>query len=196
MIGGHRAGGARVRLLRRTLAGLAVAACFAVAVATCGASGSSDSAVRSRRPGSAHAAVGAPGEQGLQTVEYRGVAFDVPADWPVYDLAADPTTCVRFDVHAVYLGTPGADMRCPTGLVGRTDAILVQPSDAESARSTVASATGLSAQSVNGLAVQVANDATTGVVVAVTDAVTATMSTGTSDEVAQQILASLRAAGA
>lgn len=185
-----------MRLLRRTLAGLAVAACFAVAVAACGASGSSDSAVRSRRPGSAHAAVGAPGEQGLQTVEYRGVAFDVPADWPVYDLAADPTTCVRFDVHAVYLGTPGADMRCPTGLVGRTDAILVQPSDAESARSTVASATGLSAQSVNGLAVQVANDATTGVVVAVTDAVTATMSTGTSDEVAQQILASLRAAGA
>ena len=43
----------------------------------------------------------------------------VPGDWPVFDLAADPSTCVRFDVHAVYLGHPGADMNCPAGLVGR-----------------------------------------------------------------------------
>jgi hypothetical protein len=43
-------------------------------------------------------------------------------------------------------------MRCPAGLVGRTGAILVQPSEAENARTTVASADGLSAQNVNGLA--------------------------------------------
>ena len=47
---------------------------------------------------------------GVRTVSYHGVEFDVPAEWPVYDLAADPTTCVRFDQHAVYLGHPGADM--------------------------------------------------------------------------------------
>ena len=40
---------------------------------------------------------------------YHGVEFDVPAGWPVYDLAADPTTCVRFDRHAVYSVT-----RAPT----------------------------------------------------------------------------------
>ena len=57
----------------------------------------------------------------MRTVTYQGLQFDVPADWPVYDLAADPTTCVRFDVNAVYLGHPGADMACPAGIVGRAD---------------------------------------------------------------------------
>jgi len=63
-----------------------------------------------------------------KTVRYRGAAFRVPATWPVYDLAADPATCVRFDRHAVYLGTPGADQDCPARAVGRTEALLVQPS--------------------------------------------------------------------
>ena len=31
----------------------------------------------------------------------------------------NPSTCVRFDVHAVYLGHPGADMACPAGIIGR-----------------------------------------------------------------------------
>jgi hypothetical protein len=132
----------------------------------------------------------------MQTVEFRGVAFDVPADWPVYDLTQDPTTCVRFDVHAVYLGAPGADMRCPAGLVGRTDALLVQPADSPRARSAVESAGDLGVQEVNGLSVQVADDAAAaGEVVATTDAVTATLSTGASDVVARQILGSFRAAG-
>ena len=58
-----------------------------------------------------------------------GCSSTCPADWPVYDLAADPSTCVRFDVHAVYLGHPGADMNCPADLVGRADAVLVEPTD-------------------------------------------------------------------
>ena len=66
---------------------------------------------------------------GVRTVSYHGVEFDVPAGWPVYDLAADPTTCVRFDVHAVYLGHPGADMSCPATVIGRADAVLVEPVD-------------------------------------------------------------------
>src|SRR5438270_11006548 len=40
-----------------------------------------------------------------QQVSYLGLTFSVPADWPVVTLG--PTTCVRFDQHAVYLGTPG-----------------------------------------------------------------------------------------
>jgi hypothetical protein len=35
--------------------------------------------------------------------------------------------CVRLDRRAVYLGTPGANQRCPTGLIGRRRAILVEP---------------------------------------------------------------------
>ena len=53
----------------------------------------------------------------------------MPADWPVYDLAADPSICVRFDVHAVYLGHPGADMECPATIFGHAASLLVEPLD-------------------------------------------------------------------
>ena len=65
-------------------------------------------------------------EAGQQLVEFNGVRFAVPAGWPVHDLAAEPTTCVRFDVNAVYLGTPSADMECPAQVIGRADAVLVE----------------------------------------------------------------------
>src|ERR1035438_5368629 len=62
-----------------------------------------------------------------QVVEYHGYEIQVPASWPVYNLAADPARCVLFNRHAVYLGTPGADQRCPVRAFGRTEAVLVQP---------------------------------------------------------------------
>jgi Domain of unknown function (DUF1906) len=62
-----------------------------------------------------------------QQVSYLGLSFDVPAGWPVVDLTADPTACVRVDVHVVYLGTPGAVQNCPAVVPGRTEAILLQP---------------------------------------------------------------------
>jgi Rv2525c-like, glycoside hydrolase-like domain len=65
--------------------------------------------------------------QALQMVRYRGVSVHVPRSWPVFDLAQDPQACVRFDRHAVYLGTPGRQERCPAHAVGRTDAILISP---------------------------------------------------------------------
>jgi hypothetical protein len=64
----------------------------------------------------------------MKTVVYHGYEFQVPASWPVYRLDQHPTTCVRFDVHAVYLGTPGANMQCPAGLVGRTQTVSLIPS--------------------------------------------------------------------
>ena len=64
----------------------------------------------------------------LKTVVYHGFEFRVPQDWPVYRLDLHPTTCVRYDVHAVYLGTPGVNMQCPAGLVGRTETVSVIPS--------------------------------------------------------------------
>src|SRR5689334_446833 len=66
---------------------------------------------------------------GWRAVEYGGVRLDVPAAWPVYDLARDPTRCVRLDVHAVYLGRPGAAPACPARLLGRTEAVQVEPAD-------------------------------------------------------------------
>ncbi len=64
---------------------------------------------------------------GSRTVEYRGYEIAVPASWPVHRLAANPSTCVRFDRHAVYLGHPGADQGCPAHVVGRSGAVLVEP---------------------------------------------------------------------
>jgi len=63
----------------------------------------------------------------MREVRYRGYGIDVPGSWPVYELAADPSRCVRFDRHAVYLGRPGPNQRCPAHAVGRTEAILIEP---------------------------------------------------------------------
>jgi hypothetical protein len=63
----------------------------------------------------------------LQAVSYAGYTFRVPASWPVINLASQPPTCVRFDQHAMYLGTPAVNERCPGWLLGTTEAILVQP---------------------------------------------------------------------
>ncbi|HZC64337.1 MAG TPA: glycoside hydrolase domain-containing protein, partial [Streptosporangiaceae bacterium] len=49
-----------------------------------------------------------------------------PASWPVYRLDRDPSRCVRYDRHAVYLGRPGANQQCPAHLVGRTATISIQ----------------------------------------------------------------------
>lgn len=68
-----------------------------------------------------------------QLVRYRGYAIRVPSSWPVFRLATDPTTCVRFNRHAVYLGRPGTNQRCPTHAAGRTEALLIQPAGAAAA---------------------------------------------------------------
>ncbi|PYC67045.1 hypothetical protein C7C46_30535 [Streptomyces tateyamensis] len=66
-----------------------------------------------------------------RAVDYRGYHLQVPADWQVVDLAQNPRSCVRFDQHTVYLGTPGADQDCPAHLAGgRTDALLIEPTPA------------------------------------------------------------------
>ncbi|MET8023055.1 glycoside hydrolase domain-containing protein [Streptomyces avermitilis] len=69
-------------------------------------------------------------------VTYRGYEFAVPAGWDVIDLDKDPGACVRFDQHAVYLGTPGDRQDCPARAKGRTEALLVQPAEAATAEVT------------------------------------------------------------
>ena len=70
----------------------------------------------------------AAGGQPAGTVRYLGRTFTVPPGWRVIDLAAHPHQCVRFDRHVLYLGSPGRVQDCPAGLVGTTEAMLVQPS--------------------------------------------------------------------
>lgn len=70
------------------------------------------------------------GHQAARVITYRGHHFTVPASWPVIRLAAHPGTCVRFNRHAVYLGTPAANQHCPSEEMGRTGALLVQPTRA------------------------------------------------------------------
>src|SRR6202030_271545 len=62
-----------------------------------------------------------------KTVKFDGYAVSGPASWPVYDLTKNPRRCVRFDIHAVYLGTPGPDQDqdCPANLIGRVDTISI-----------------------------------------------------------------------
>ncbi len=62
-----------------------------------------------------------------RVVRYRGVEVSVPTSWPVFHLGAQSTVCVRFNRHAVYLGTPGISENCPMHAVGRTEAVLIAP---------------------------------------------------------------------
>jgi hypothetical protein len=78
-----------------------------------------------------------------RTVRYHGLRIAVPAGWPVINLSSDPRACVRFNRHAVYLGTPSAQQQCPAHAVGRTDAILVQPLAAGVARAGAAAGSAL-----------------------------------------------------
>lgn len=61
-----------------------------------------------------------------RTVEFRGQQVRVPASWPVYRLAEHPRLCVRLDRRAVYLGTPSAEQRCPSEIIGKRRAIVVR----------------------------------------------------------------------
>jgi hypothetical protein len=78
-------------------------------------------------------------------VQYHGYQVKVPGSWPVYDLAADPTRCVLFNVHAVYLGTPGNAQDCPAHAYGRTEALLIQSASSASVPSSALVLPGTSA---------------------------------------------------
>lgn len=73
----------------------------------------------------------APLRGGWKQVSYQNVVLDVPAAWPVINLARRPQQCVLFNVHAVYLGHQGAEAVCPARALGRTEAVQVEPLDAQ-----------------------------------------------------------------
>ena len=87
-----------------------------------------------------------------QEVDFGGLTFLAPAEWPVHDLAAAPTTCVRIDEHAIYLGEPGDSPECPARILGHTETLSIGPltdrRQVDAARATLAT-------TINGLPVRV-----------------------------------------
>jgi hypothetical protein len=77
-----------------------------------------------------------------KAVRYHGVTVNVPAGWPVIHVGPRSSVCVRFNRHAVYLGSPGLVESCPQQVVGRTEAILVQPQRAADSGVTADARTG------------------------------------------------------
>jgi glycoside hydrolase-like protein len=71
-----------------------------------------------------------------RVVAYHGYQIQVPGSWPVYNLATDPSQCVLFNVHAVYLGTPGSAQDCPAAALGHTESLLIQAVSPASAPSS------------------------------------------------------------
>ena len=133
-----------------------------------------------------------PGLTGAtKVVRYAGVAFTVPASWAVHDLAAAPRTCVRFDQHAVYLGTPGIDQNCPSHLVGRAESLLVQPSSSVPAERAPAAGTIGAAPAVGDPAEAAGQVATT----LTTARLTVTAPYSADSRLAREIVASARQVG-
>jgi Domain of unknown function (DUF1906) len=105
------------RLRIGALAGLGALLAAAVVVTTHSGGSATDPVITVDRP-----------VMGFKTIGYLGHGFAVPTGWRVVDLATHPTACIRFDVHAIYLGTPGPRQDCPARGVGRrTGAILIRP---------------------------------------------------------------------
>src|SRR5437016_6317291 len=115
----------RLEFTRRTLAAGALAGAAALVAVGCGSG--SDVQAKGSNAAAPPTATNAGPNGPTKSVRYRGLEFSVPSAWPVYNLESDPTTCVRFDVNAVYVGHPGADMQCPAVVVGRADGVLVEP---------------------------------------------------------------------
>ena len=88
-----------------------------------------------------------PVADGWKMVRYRDVLLEVPAAWPVIDLTANPRRCALLNVHAVYLGHQGADASCPARALGRTEAVQVEPLDAQTREHLLP---GAAASSING----------------------------------------------
>jgi hypothetical protein len=129
-VGSRRTGGRR-RVLARRVPAVAVLAPLVVLAAFSATATAASTSARASAPATATATAGTVATKG---VSYRGYRLVVPAGWPVYHLTSHSTVCVRFNRHAVYLGLPSAAQRCPAHAAGRTEAILVTPLAASSAR--------------------------------------------------------------
>lgn len=136
-----------------------------------------------------------PNQAGSQLVRYRNATVEVPGGWPVYDLGADPRRCARFDVHAVYLGRQGPDAACPARLLGKTEAVQIEPVD-DTTRAQVLPAPGREQINGQSAAIEPRTEASHNVVATFPGlGLVVTASFGADEGLAQRIVQSVRAAG-
>jgi len=102
-----------------------------------------------------------------RVVRYHGYRVVAPAGWPVYRVGGHAPACVRFNRHAVYLGDPSGDQRCPATAAGRTEAILISPLRSRAGRFLLPPTTTADASANAGTEAQIINT-THGVVVTAT----------------------------
>jgi hypothetical protein len=138
------------------------------------------------------------GPAGTRTVAYDGYEVSVPANWPVYRLDQEPQQCVRYDRHAVYLGVPTANQRCPAWLIGRTETVSILPvatygPSASTERFTAAAGT---LSRPRGVVLQDASDHVLQVMPLADKSVTVTATYGGDLPLAERLLATLRPAPA
>ncbi len=76
-------------------------------------------------------------DPGFRSVMYRGYSFQSPVSWRVISLAHHRRTCVRFDRHRIYLGTPSHNQACPSRIFGTTEAMLIEPASRHAAHISV-----------------------------------------------------------
>ncbi|HLI44702.1 MAG TPA: glycoside hydrolase domain-containing protein [Acidimicrobiales bacterium] len=177
--------------LARAVAGSALGVSLLSAALVAGSVGA---AASTSGAGASRGATAAPA---TKVVKYLGERLAVPASWPVFHLEREPSTCVRFDRHAVYLGQAGPDPRCLGGAIGVTGAVQVQPLTAATL-AELEVADGLVRASVNGqeALVSTATAVTHRVVAAFPNAgVEVTISYRSDSAAASRILASARWAG-
>jgi len=134
----------------------------------------------------------APAAGVTKTVRWGSVTVQVPKAWPVYDLRRDPSRCVRFDVHAVYLGTGAGSARCPARALGKTEALQL-----EAAGPAARAKAGLATRATRlGGTPAIESRGREVVVELRTLGVVATASYGADDRIARGVLGTLRASGA
>ncbi|HEY6737845.1 MAG TPA: glycoside hydrolase domain-containing protein [Actinopolymorphaceae bacterium] len=131
------------RFLTALSGGAAILACLSLAAAPAGALIPPDGAESA--PSASHDRT----SSSHRTVTYQGYQVRVPAAWPVIDLEQNPRACVRFDRPAVYVGPPGDQATCPTDLIGRTTALLIQPLTEQAVAAAPHAATSVNAPSVD-----------------------------------------------
>jgi hypothetical protein len=140
-----------------------------------------------------------------KTVVFDQYEFQVPASWPVYRLDENPRTCVRYDVHAVYLGRPGSGMQCPAGLIGRSETVSFTPGPASASAARAGSASRPAGADITAVArvaavhSTITQDATEGelqVALSGSPAATVTGTYATDPGLVKQVLSTLRKAPA
>jgi hypothetical protein len=114
--------------LRRHSAGVRIRLLVLIALTVALVAGLLPTAASAQTATSAQAATSA-----RQVVTYLGVRLNVPAGWPVYDLASDPRRCVLFNTSAVYLGDQAPQAACPASAVGVALAVQLRPATAGAA---------------------------------------------------------------